>query len=133
METLLKQITVTSFKPSNFTVYNMIEDKGFITELMAMFNRDFSVEDFEYMIFKLEKKEKNGIYYRMSSVLNRFKDLKKLVEVGLSDDPNKPKCRLYIDKDNTIVMLVKLKEFDLVDKIEKMKNGDEQESNIANL
>ena len=36
METLLKQITADKFKPSNFTVFNIIDDSGFIEELIGI-------------------------------------------------------------------------------------------------
>lgn len=121
METLLKQITVEKFRPSNFTVFNMIDDTGFVDELKGMFGKDYSIEDFEYMVFDLSIREKNAILYRMSSVLNRFKDLRKLIEKDLQDDENKPKVRLYIDKDKSIAIIVKLVDFDLVDRINKIK------------
>lgn len=121
METLLKQITVEKFKPSNFTVFNMIDDTGFVDELKGMFGKDYSIEDFEYMVFDLSIREKNAILYRMSSVLNRFKDLRKLIEKDLQDDPNKPKVRLYIDKDKSIAIIVKLADFDLVERVNKIK------------
>jgi hypothetical protein len=72
-------------------------------------------------MFKLSNKEKNAIYYRMSLILDKFKELRKLIEEDLQDDPNKPKVRLYIDKDKSYAFIVKLKTFDLVERIEKYK------------
>ena len=120
METLLKQITADKFKPSNFTVFNIIDDSGFIEELIGMFNIRYSIEDFDYMLFELSTKEKNAIYYRMSSVLKKFKEIKKIIEKQIQDDENKPKAKMIIDKDKSIVMIVKLKEFDLVERLKKI-------------
>lgn len=120
METLLKQITADKFKPSNFTVFNIIDDSGFIEELIGMFNIRYSIEDFDYMLFELSTKEKNAIYYRMSSVIGKFKEIKRIVEKEMQDDQNKPKAKMIIDKDKSIVMIVKLKEFDLVERLKKI-------------
>ena len=50
---------------------------------------------------------------------------KYLIEKDLQDDPNKPKARMYIDKEKSIVMIVKLKDFDLPNRIANMKKSDE--------
>lgn len=125
MKELLKQITKDKFKPSNYTVYNMIDDNGYIDELKGMFKKDYDIKDFEYMFFDLSISEKNAIFYWMSSVLNTFRDLKYLIEHELQDDPDKPKAKLYVDKEKSTVMIVKLKEFDLVERVGKLvKNLD---------
>ena len=125
MEEFLKQIVAENFKPSTYTVYNMIDDNGYIDELKAMFDERYSVGDFEYMVFELSISDKNAIYYYMSCVLNIFRDIKYLIEKDLQDDPNKPKARMYIDKEKSIVMIVKLKDFDLPNRIANMKKSDE--------
>lgn len=128
MEALLEQITVKKFKPSNFTVYNIVEDKGFITELEGMFNKRFSIENFEYMVVDLTIKETNGLLYYMSSIMNRINDLKKLIEVQIQDDPLKPMARVYVNNEKGYVFIFKLKEFDLIERILKTKIGDKHES-----
>lgn len=128
MKELLKQITSDKFKNSSFTIYNFIEDKGLIEELKGMFSKTYSIEDFEYMIFELSEREKNAIFCRMSIVLNRFNELKKLIEHDLQDDPNKPKVRIFVEKDDKVAFLVKLKEFDLISKINEMKIVNEQKA-----
>lgn len=127
MDEFLKQITAENFKPSTYTVYNMMDDSGYIEELKAMFDERYAVEDFEYMVFELSISDKNAIYYYMSCVLDIFKDIKRLIERELQDDPNKPKARMYIDKEKSIVMIVKLKDFDLPYRVANIKKGDELE------
>lgn len=127
MDEFLKQITAENFKPSTYTVYNMMDDSGYIEELKAMFDERYAVEDFEYMVFELSISDKNAIYYYMSCVLDIFKDIKRLIERELQDDPNKPKARMYVDKEKSIVMIVKLKDFDLPYRVANRKKGDELE------
>lgn len=127
MDEFLKQITAENFKPSTYTVYNMMDDSGYIEELKAMFDERYAVEDFEYMVFELSISDKNAIYYYMSCVLDIFKGIKRLIERELQDDPNKPKARMYIDKEKSIVMIVKLKDFDLPYRVANRKKGDELE------
>lgn len=127
MEALVKQITEKKFKNSNFTVYSIIEDDGFITELEGMFNEKYVVDDFEYTVLDLDIKEKNGLLYYMSWMTERVNDLKKLIEKEIQDDPLKPKARVYVNRDKCYIFVVKLKEFDLLERIEN-KNGDIQES-----
>lgn len=125
MKELLKQITPEKFRKSSFSIYNFIEEKGYIDELKGMFSETYSIEDFEYMRLELTEPEGNAIYCRMSSVLNRFKELKKFIEHDIQEEENKPKAMLFIEKDDKKVILVKLKEFDLVERMkEKIANGD---------
>lgn len=117
MEELLKQLVDKPFKPSNYTVYNIIEDDGFISELFGMYNEIYGVGDFEYIMFDLTIKEKNGILYRMSFMMNKFAEIKKIIEKEIQDNPLKPKARLYVDKDKCFAFVVKLKEFDLKNRL----------------
>jgi len=126
METLLQQVRVKDFKPSNFSVYSIIEEDGFITELEGMFNEKYSVDDFEYMVLDLSIKEKNGILYYMSYMTNRIQDLKNKIEKETQDNPLKPKARVYINREKCFISIVKLKEFNLKDRIGEIKIGDEQ-------
>lgn len=132
MEALVKQITEKKFKNSNFTVYSIIEDDGFITELEGMFNEKYVVDDFEYTVLDLDIKEKNGLLYYMSWMTERVNDLKKLIEKEIQDDPLKPKARVYVNRDKCYIFVVKLKDFDLLERIEN-KNGDEQDCTPPDL
>lgn len=128
MEELLKQIIAKGFKESSYSVYNFIEDDGFISELKVNFGKRYFPEDFEYIVFDLDVKDKNGIIYSMSKVMKKFIELKKFVEFESQDDKGKTKARLYIKKDKGNVFIVKLKEFDLMEIVRK-KIGEKQEVN----
>lgn len=132
MEELLDRIISGTFKPSSYTIYNKLDDDGYIDELEGMFGVRYGVDDFEKFEFTLSTKENNGISYRMSSILGGFEKLKEYIENDLQDDRLKPKAKVYIikgtptchDKKDSRVFIVKLKEFDLTDRIKHNKNGE---------
>jgi hypothetical protein len=126
MEMLLQQVREKDFKPSNFSVYSIIEEDGFIIELEGIFNEKYSVDDFEYMVLDLSIKEKNGISYYMSYMTNRIQDLKNKIEIEIQDNPSKPKARVYVNREKCFISIVKLKEFNLKDRIMETKIDDEQ-------
>lgn len=120
MEELLNQLMGKPFKPSNYTVYSILEEDGFVTELFGMYNEIYGVSDFEYLMFDLSVKEKNAILYRMSFMMNKLVELKKIIEKDIQDDYLKPKARLYVNKEKCFVFVVKLKEFDLKERLIKL-------------
>lgn len=117
MEKLAKQIIEKGFKPSNFSTYNHAFEKGFVTELEGFVGEKYITDDFEYFTFTLSEQEKNGLLYRMPVVTDRFKDLKKVIEIELQNKPKVSVCRLFIDKDKPTVTIFKLKSFDLIGKL----------------
>lgn len=119
MENFLKQIRERDFKPSNFSVYGMIENDGYTIELEGMFGRRYSVDDFDYMVMELTEKEKNALLYRMSIITDKIKNLKEFIEVKIQEDRLKPKVRIYVNYDKRYMIIVKLKEFDLKGILEK--------------
>ena len=131
MEDLINQIINNGFKPSLFSIYNYIEDEGFILELKHNFNINFGIEDFEYILLKISEKDKNGIKYRMKSILSKFEELKNFIEIECQENKSKPKSKVYINKDGGFVFIVKLKEFNLIETI-KQKNGNKQASSLPN-
>lgn len=121
---LIEQMMNKSFKPSNFTVFNKIDDDGYVTQLENAFDDKYSIGDFEYMILDLTLQEKNGVKYYMSWMMNRVRGLKKLIEFTLQDDKMNPKSKVYLDEENYFILIVKMKEFDL---IERIKNWQSEE------
>lgn len=127
METLIQQINEKKFKPSNFSVYSILEEDGFIGELQILFNTKYSVDDFEYILIDLSVKEKNGIKYCMSFMTDKIAGLRNLLEVEIQDDPKKSKVRVYVDKEKFFIFVAKLKDFDLHDRLKKTKICDDIE------
>ena len=120
MESLLVQVLEKTFKPSNFTVYSIIEEDGFVSELYGMFGERYLVDDFEYIVLDLSKKEQNAILYRMSFMTEKIKELKNIIEKSTQEDPLKPKARVCVNKEKCFILIVKLKEFNLQNEIKKV-------------
>jgi len=117
MQKLIEQIKNKGFKPMKFSIFNYMDDHGYITEMEGIFKQKFSIGDFDYIAFDLELNEKNGLKYRTHNVLKRFYDLQKLVEDEIQVDKERQKAKLFILKDEGQVFLVKLIEFDLINLI----------------
>lgn len=131
MEALLEQIKSKKFKPSNFTVFSIIEDDGFVLDLERIFGGKYVVDDFEYLVLDLSIKEKNGVKYYMSFMTEKINGLKELIEHETQDDSNKPKARIYVNRDKCFIFIVKLKEFDLLERLNK--NDDIQKEISSNI
>lgn len=131
MEELTNQIINNGFKPSLFSIYNYIEDEGFILELKRNFGINLGVEDFEYILLNISEKDRNGIMYRMRVILSKFEELKGFIECDCQENKNKPKAKVYVNKDEGVVFVVKVKGFDLIE-IMKQKKGNKQASLLPN-
>lgn len=125
MELLLKQIVDNKFKPSNFTVYSILDEEGFIIELEGMFNTKILVDDLEYMLIELTTKEKNGILYRMSFMTDTINELKELIEKKIQDNPLKSKSLVYVDKTKPFIFIAKLKDFNLQERVVNIIKSDQ--------
>ena len=86
--------------------------------LIFVQTKEIKVDEIETTLFKSHPKE---IEDTITNLLDIIDDLAKLIEKDLQDDPNKPKVRLYIDKDKSIAIIVKLADFDLVERVNKIK------------
>lgn len=131
MEELIDQIINSGFKPSLFSIYNYIEDDGFILELKRNFGINFGIDDFEYILLNISEKDRNGVRYRMKSILSKFEELKDFVEIDCQENKTKPKSKVYINKDGGFVFVIKLKEFNLIE-IMKQKKSNKQVSLLSN-
>ena len=117
MQKLIEQIKNKGFKPMKFSIFNYMDDHGYITEMEGIFKRKFAIDDFEYVSFDLELNEKNGLKYRTHNVLQRFYNLQKLIEVDIQVDKNLSEAKLFILKDEGQVFLVKLLNFNVIELI----------------
>ena len=117
MKTLINQIKEKGFKPINFSMYNFMDDGGFISELEAVHKQKLVISDFESIIFELPLNEKNGLIHHNKSVSQKYLDLKTYVEETIQDNKLKPKAMVFIKRDNGSVFLVKMVEFDMLSKI----------------
>lgn len=119
MEKLIEQLLLKGFKQAIFSIYNYIEDNGYLVEWEVMFNEKFSIDDFEYTYFDLPINIKNGLKHRNKEIVQGFNDFKKLIEVDLQDNDKKPMSLVIINKDGGTCILVNQKRFDLIGKLKE--------------
>lgn len=119
MEKLIEQLLKKGFKPAIFSIYNYIEDNGYLAEWEVMFNEKFSIDDFEYTYFDLPINIKNGLKHRNKEIVQSFNDFKKLIEVDLQDNDKKPMSLVIINKDGGTCILINQKRFDLIGKLKE--------------
>lgn len=114
---LIEQIKNKPFKPCLFTIYNNLENEGYIDELSNYLKIKLSIDDFEYITFDLPEKEKNGIIYRVATIVNKYKEFKNYIEKDIQRENPISHCKLSIILDSGIVFLVKLKEYNLIENL----------------
>jgi hypothetical protein len=113
MEKLIQQIEEKGFKPILYSIFNYMEENGYIIEMESQFSCVLGPSDFEYMVFTLTESEKNGLKYRVKSVISRFEHLKNILEAEKTGNNKYSKCILFILKNEMKVFLVKFKDYDL--------------------
>ena len=117
MKKLIDQIKEKGFKEMKFSIFNYMDDKGYIVEMEGIFKQKFGIEDFEFMAFDLDISEKNGLKYRTHEVLKRFYALQELIEIKIQENKEKTKAKVFILKDEGQVFIVKMASFDLISEI----------------
>ena len=110
-EELLNQLYTREFKRLLFTVYNLIEDDGFVIEASNNNKRDYDMEDFEFFKFDISDEDKKAIKSKKKDILNLLNDFKYMVEK--EKQPQFAYCRIYVMKDLGSVIAVKTKDFDV--------------------
>lgn len=108
---LLKQLKSSEFRPASFSIFNFIENDGFLTELYATEKIKYDIDDFEYLKFTVSDEIKNGIKYSKKDVLKEVQSFKEYIEKDLQKDVKKAK--VYPIKVSGSLIIVKLKNFDL--------------------
>lgn len=111
MENLLKQLYDKPYNPITFSIYNYIDNDGFITELFAYNKTHYDIDDFEYIKFDIDENFKNGVKYSKKDSLRIIFELKNYVEHVLQQ--NTIKLRIYPIKESGSLIAVKLKEFEI--------------------
>jgi hypothetical protein len=94
-------IPTLSFKPMNYTLYNIMEDDYFVDKLNKLDNTKYSIDDFEYASFPLSDKEKYLIKMWNGEYMENIKELKEKIK----DDPY---CSVYINHEGGFLMFVRL-------------------------
>lgn len=111
---LIEQLKNGDFLPASFSIFNFIENDGFLTELYAVEKVKYDIDDFEYIKFKVSDDVKNGIKYSKKDLMNSVKSFKNHIEKDLQGDVKK--LKIYPIKVSGSLIAVKLKDFNLFDK-----------------
>jgi predicted RNase H-like nuclease len=98
-----KEMDGCEFKPLTFGIFNKIdEDDNFPLYLRNQYNEVFSIDDFEYMKFVLDDKEKKSLKKNDPLMQLNITVLKQ----KLSKDD---KIRFYVDKERCEIYVVRVK------------------------
>ena len=73
---LLEQIYSSPYKKVTFSIFNFIENDGFIDELFCADKTRYGIDDFEYIKFSIDDKQKSGIKYSKREYTRYFKAFK---------------------------------------------------------
>lgn len=73
------------YKPLPYSLYNKLDDSGFIIQLKGEFNEVFSIDDFECYKFNLNEDEKfflenkgKKMMASIAELIDKFKDVSKI-------------------------------------------------------
>lgn len=109
-DTLLSQLYNKHYVDLKFTVYNFIENDGYVNEISAVHNQKYDIDDFEFIVFDLPEDDSKAIKNSNAFVIQKYRTFKHYIEKECQTIPN---CSIFILKDLGIVVAVKLKTFDI--------------------
>ena len=90
-----------TWHPISFSLYNKLDDDGFILFLNTRYNERFSIDDFECCTLKKKKKEKFLITMHNKEYLENVKTLIRQLE---SND----KVKVNVDYNKGVIQVIKL-------------------------
>lgn len=99
----ITEIKECQFKPLLYTLYMMLDDKGYLLTLESLHKTKYTIEDFEYYNFTFNNREKIVMKVRNKEYLN---DIQELLNIT---DTNKG-IFSFIDYDKGSFFIIKLKE-----------------------
>lgn len=109
---LLKQINSVPFKNVTFSIFNYIDNEGFVDEVCGANKEKYGIDDFEYLKLLISEKEKNGIKFSNKEIVSNFKNFKSYIENDLQED-SIPKMRVFLIKESGSLIVVRLKKFNI--------------------
>lgn len=107
---LLQQLYDKDFNNLRFTVYNFIENDGYVNEISAAHGEKYGIDDFEFIVFDISDEDKKAIKCGNTVVIQKYKAFKYYIEKECQAIPN---CAIFIMKEFGIVIAVKLKYYNL--------------------
>lgn len=113
---LFEQLKNREFRPLRFTVYNFIENDGYVAEISGLKGKKLGIDDFEYLAFDIPDEDKCGIKANNSSVIQKYNSFSYYIEHLCQKSPE---CMVFVMKDLGIVFAVKTNDFDINNLVEK--------------
>lgn len=107
---MFAQLHNKHFVNLKFTVYNFIENDGFVNEISALHNKKYDIGDFEFFMFDIPEDDKKAIKSGNAFVIQKYRTFKHYIE---NECQTVPDCSIFIMKEFGIVIAVKLKEFNI--------------------
>ena len=107
---LLQQLYEKDFNDLRFTVYNFIENDGYVNEISAAHGQKYGIDDFGFIVFDIPDDDKKAIKSGNAVTIQRYKAFKYYIEKECQDIPN---CAIFIMKELGVVIAVKLKYYNL--------------------
>lgn len=100
------EMKANGFKPMKYSLYNKLDDSGYIIQLKNEYNEVFSIDDFECYQFKLTDEEK--MFLRLNGK-NMVRSVNELVDKLKWCD----KVKIDIDKENGTICVAKIKDVEI--------------------
>lgn len=100
------EMKTNGFKPMKYSLYNKLDDSGYIIQLKNEYNEVFSIDDFECYQFKLTDEEK--MFLRLNGK-NMVRSVNELVDKLKWCD----KVKIDIDKENGTIYVAKIKDVEI--------------------
>ncbi len=113
---LFEQFKEKEFRPLRFTVYNFIENDGYVAEISGLKGQQLGMDDFVYFAFDIPEEDKNGIKNGNANVIQKYSSFSYHIEHSCQEIPE---CMVFIMKDLGIVIAVKTIDFDIKNLVEK--------------
>ena len=101
-----EELKTNGFSPMKYSIYNKLDDSGYIIQLKNEYGEIFSVDDFECYQFKLTDEEK--MFLRLNGK-NMCRSVNNLIERFKGNN----KIKIDIDKENGTIWVAKLKEIEI--------------------
>lgn len=108
---LIEQLQNGNFRKMNFTVFNFIDDNGYIIEIDNFYKRKHSIDDFQFMLFAVDADDKRLIKNNRKDIMTTIRAFK--YEIENERQKKFSLCRIFIMKDLGIVIAVKPKSFNI--------------------
>ncbi len=107
---LIEQLYDGSFRDMMFTVYNFIDNDGYVREMSAIRNEKMGIEDFSFMMFDIPASDKTAIKSNNRETIQKYNDFKYYIE---KECQKILQIGIFVMKEFGVVIAVKPKHFDL--------------------